>query len=347
ALNKSSWMPGNGHAVLNCGQFFSRNCIFYGDDATGDFDGTLISGGFNLIGRTNACVITGNPVGNIYGKDPALGPFGDYGGPTPTMPLLAGSVAIDAVLSTNHLLVDQRGRVRPYGGSCDIGAFELSPPPPYLWNTLQLEGMFNRVAHLTYAGSSGDRVRILASSNLVDWRAISTNTVPAIFLVDVWDTNTQSRCFYRSESESFERVVLRATSGTLTPPFIRTNGYILQPIDTGLNNSGRAVYNFTTTNSAGRYIVLTLANARHEGANSIYFNIDAEPTDPYMIWDIPLTTGFTEQPAAWRGNGTFNNNEFVPKVFILNPGAHQLIIRGREPNTALESLTIQRIEGWR
>jgi hypothetical protein len=81
-------------------------------------------------------------------------------------------------------------------------------------------------------------------------------------------------------------------------------------------------------------------NAPNNGANSFFVNIDAEPQDPYMIWDIPVTTGFGQRIVSWRGNGTFDADQFVPKVFNLSQGAHQLIIRGREVNTLLQDVAI-------
>ena len=60
-----------------------------------------------------------------------------------------------------------------------------------------------------------------------------------------------------------------------------------------------------------------------------------------MIWDInPLTAGFDFRPASWRGNGTFDLNEFVPVVFTLGAGTQQLILRGREANTQLQGLLV-------
>ncbi len=52
--------------------------------------------------------------------NPLLGSLGDYGGPTQTIPLLAGSPAINA--ATNCPATDQRGFAR--NGPCDIGAYE-------------------------------------------------------------------------------------------------------------------------------------------------------------------------------------------------------------------------------
>ncbi len=74
-----------------------------------------------------------------------LQPLGNYGGPTQTIALGAGSVAIDAVtdctdLNGNTVSTDQRGVIRPQGTRCDAGAYEynaavatytlsINPPP--------------------------------------------------------------------------------------------------------------------------------------------------------------------------------------------------------------------------
>ncbi|ADO45755.1 polymorphic outer membrane protein [Hydrogenobacter thermophilus TK-6] len=64
-----------------------------------------------------------------------LQPLGNYGGPTQTIALGTGSVAIDAVtdctdLSSNPVNTDQRGVSRPQGTQCDAGAYEYNGPPP-------------------------------------------------------------------------------------------------------------------------------------------------------------------------------------------------------------------------
>lgn len=53
--------------------------------------------------------------------NPQLGTLGDYGGPTPTVPLLANSPAINA--GSSCPATDQRGFAR--NGVCDIGAYEF------------------------------------------------------------------------------------------------------------------------------------------------------------------------------------------------------------------------------
>ena len=51
-----------------------------------------------------------------------LGSLGDYGGDTPTVPLLPGSSALGAGATCEA--TDQRGVTRPQGTACDVGAFE-------------------------------------------------------------------------------------------------------------------------------------------------------------------------------------------------------------------------------
>ena len=91
-------------------------------------------------------------------------------------------------------------------------------------------------------------------------------------------------------------------------------------------------------------MVRALVSASSLTGNSFYVNIDAEPEDPVMSWDInPVTSGFEQRLVSWRGNGTAEANQFVPQVFQLTAGTHQLIIRGREPNTFLQWLSILRL----
>ena len=56
--------------------------------------------------------------------DPHLGPLADNGGPTPTMLPAADSPAVDAGDNNGAPSVDQRGTLRPLGGTVDIGAVE-------------------------------------------------------------------------------------------------------------------------------------------------------------------------------------------------------------------------------
>ncbi len=130
-----------------------------------------------------------------------------------------------------------------------------------------------------------------------------------------------------------------ADSGTITAPFAAANGTVSQPALTDALKGGRAVYSFNILN-AGNYLVSANVDAPNGGANSFFVNIDDEPTDPYMVWSIPVTTGLQSRTVSWQGNVTLGSPEFAPKVFTLNAGTHQLIIRGREANTRLGTISI-------
>jgi hypothetical protein len=61
---------------------------------------------------------------------PLLGSLTDNGGPTQTLRPAQGSPALDAVPAAGAecAATDQRGLARPFGGACDIGAYERAAP---------------------------------------------------------------------------------------------------------------------------------------------------------------------------------------------------------------------------
>jgi hypothetical protein len=134
-------------------------------------------------------------------------------------------------------------------------------------------------------------------------------------------------------------LTFNADSGILTAPFIALGGIVSQSLLTSLTGSGEAFYNFTI-DIPGSYVVSASLNAPSDAENSLYINVDADPTGSLMIWDIPVTSAFTNLTATWRGNATSGPPQFSPKVFNLTAGAHQLYVRGREPNVQLQSFTI-------
>jgi len=95
-----------------------------------------ISLGYTLIGNTSGCSYTAG-AGDVTNVPAQLGPLADNGGLTQTHGLLPGSPAIDAGNPASPSGVapacasaDQRGLPRGgAAGRCDIGAFEVQPPP--------------------------------------------------------------------------------------------------------------------------------------------------------------------------------------------------------------------------
>ena len=150
------------------------------------------------------------------------------------------------------------------------------------------------------------------------------------------DTNANAAADVQSAGQLFP-----ASAAVLTAPLVLTNGYVFLPGDQAeLAEGGKAVFNFTITN-AGNYVIETLVNADDESTNSFFVNVDAQPVDPDMIWDIQLTTGFEKRLVNWRGNGDSSTDEFTPKIFKFEPGAHTLVIIGREPGVLLKSVAIR------
>ena len=84
-----------------------------------------MASGANIVPNYSSGIVTG-PAFMI--KDPALGPLGDNGGRSWTMPPLAGSPAIDAALGS-LLATDQTGLPRPFGARADLGAYESYADP--------------------------------------------------------------------------------------------------------------------------------------------------------------------------------------------------------------------------
>ncbi|MBI9050987.1 MAG: sortase [Anaerolineaceae bacterium] len=80
--------------------------------------GTIGTNNHNLVESQIGC---GTPA---ITADPFLAPLADNGGPTQTMALLPGSVAINAGDNVTCTSTDQRGVIRPQESICDIGAYE-------------------------------------------------------------------------------------------------------------------------------------------------------------------------------------------------------------------------------
>jgi hypothetical protein len=132
-----------------------------------------------------------------------------------------------------------------------------------------------------------------------------------------------------------------ASAAVVTAPLVLTNDAISLNGDMAeVTNGGTAVFTFTITN-AGNYVFETLVNAPDENSNSFFANVDDQPEDPDMIWDVDVTMGFQKRLLNWRGNGDSTTDQFTPKRFTLAAGEHKLIIIGREPNAQLKSLTIR------
>jgi hypothetical protein len=129
-----------------------------GGAAPGD-PGSTISGSNNLIGDASNISEPGVSVTDSVSGEPLLGPLGYYGGPTPTVPLLPGSLGIGSGIAASYfnplvgtlgvgmtipITTDQRGFALPASGQ-DLGAFQTqSTAVDYLVTTTADPGVFGQ-----------------------------------------------------------------------------------------------------------------------------------------------------------------------------------------------------------
>lgn len=96
--------------------------------AAPDIAGAFVSAGGNLIQDASQATFTPQAT-DLTGVDPQVGPLGNNGGPTQTVPLLLGSPALGlGVTGSPTPTTDQRGVARPAGGPIDTGAFQFRAP---------------------------------------------------------------------------------------------------------------------------------------------------------------------------------------------------------------------------
>ena len=104
---------------------------------------------YSLIESTSGTTFNSSSTNNVTGKDPKLGTLGPNGGSTSTIPLLAGSPAIDAgsnALIPSGVTIDQCGHSRIVHGIVDIGAYEYWQPAEIhgtKWNDLNGNGVWD------------------------------------------------------------------------------------------------------------------------------------------------------------------------------------------------------------
>jgi hypothetical protein len=130
AMNNSTVSGNSSGGIFNGGTATLQNSIIANNSGR-NCSGTITSHGYNLSSDAS-CAFSNS--GDRDNTNPVLGTLGYYGGPTPTIPLLTGSPAIDAGNPSgctdghgNLLKTDQRGAPRPNledTGGCDMGAFE-------------------------------------------------------------------------------------------------------------------------------------------------------------------------------------------------------------------------------
>lgn len=188
---------GRDPGIAGTGISIFNNCTISGNQGLYASQGGGIYAWTNAVFVLTNTIVAGNTASNapdIYDRsdtisavnsltngNPLLAPLGNYGGPTQTMPPMAGSPAIDAgddsVLS--FLPTDQRGYARISGTHVDIGAVEVQFAP--VENPPQLTGpAFSSAGggsfQFAFTNAADTDFTVLASTNialpLADWTPI-------------------------------------------------------------------------------------------------------------------------------------------------------------------------------
>jgi hypothetical protein len=137
--NSAAFLGVRGGGIANYGTspLTLNNTLVAGNTAQGtgpDVFGTVVNtSGFNLIGDGTGMTgisngVNGNQVGtSSVPINPMLSPLAFWGGPTETMPPMAGSPALDQGSNAlaAGLTTDQRGGFRIANGTVDVGATEF------------------------------------------------------------------------------------------------------------------------------------------------------------------------------------------------------------------------------
>lgn len=142
-----------------------------------------------------------------------------------------------------------------------------------------------------------------------------------------------------NQTIQLENCVLNGFPG-ITTPFTTTtvsgSTFISQSVsnfDPLISGSASCPVNLS---KRGIYRATANVDAPDGNRNSFFINFDTNPLSPDMIWTIPVfTTGFETRDVTWQSTGNT-----VPHDFLLSPGTHNLILRGREADTRVDSLNI-------
>jgi hypothetical protein len=179
AFNHSAYVGG---AIGNTSTANINNSTIVSNSAT---SGGGIYNNAGILNLTNSIVAGNTPVNvdvanasatfnqssNLFNTANAqVAPLGNYGGPTQTMPPLAGSPAIDKGAPTT-LTTDQRGYPRVSGAAVDIGAVETQiAGTPFVLNGINGIGtavqLANGQTQINFTNLMGGSFTVFATTNL-------------------------------------------------------------------------------------------------------------------------------------------------------------------------------------
>lgn len=159
---------------------------------------------------------------NYTNSNPLLAPLGYHGGPTLTMPPLAGSPALDACTNGTSFTTDQRGLPRIIGSFADIGAVEENFNPVVTVVGDSGAGSLREImaeapagATITFASNLSGQTILLSSGEIVVGNSMTVDG-SGLAAGIVIDGNNSSRIFYVQPGVGFglKGVTLTRGNGT-------------------------------------------------------------------------------------------------------------------------------------
>ncbi len=168
------------NSILSGG--FSNNCF-----------GTITDLGHNLSSDATPVWTSGTSVNST---NPLLLPLGNYGGPTLTMALHAGSPALDNADCALAPPTDQRGFPRPGGPGCDIGATEGASSP-----SLQVFRNTPAPHRLRWTALAGRTYHVESATSLSAWTPYATNVAVTNGVLELSVPVAAPERFFRLQAE--------------------------------------------------------------------------------------------------------------------------------------------------
>ncbi len=249
-------------------------------------------------------------LGNLD-ADPHLGPLGNYGGFVDTLPLLAGSAAIDSGDDAACPASDARGVTRPQGRHCDLGAYEspytltltaANSSPTVLGSPTAFTATLNTsLAPITYTWNFGEGS--LGSGQSLTWTyaasgmytAVVTATTDAITLTAATRvTITDQPISGLTVSNSSPTALGRPTNFTATVTSGSNIAYAWDFGDGSTLISGPSAIISHTYNAVGPYTAIVTAT------NTVS---SVAATTPVTITDQPINglTVINDSPTVLGG----------------------------------------------
>jgi hypothetical protein len=224
------------------------------DATTGAYNPPVNS--YNMVGLDETGVLTSGNHNLVGVPSPGLGPLAENGGPTKTMALLPGSLALSAGsaglavdASGNPLATDQRGYQRVVNGTVDVGAFEAQQVPTS-----------TTVTSSSNPSVSGQSVTFTATiSPLVSRGGLPTGSVTFMDGTTALDTETLS-----GGTASFTTAALAVGSHSITAVysgdpdhFTSTSAALTQQVNDLTSTNLQSV--ITSAQTSGATVTLTAA----------------------------------------------------------------------------------------